>query len=482
MAPRRIRPARPLAPHGLPGHLVGFVEALRGVGISVGPSETVDAGRVMATLGLSDREVLREGIACAVLRRPDHRETYDAMFDLWFPAALGTRAVVLGDEADATPDDTALPPDDVEAMRQMLADLLTQNPDLADMDERLVAMIARIVEAYGKYSSSRGPSFSSYQALKAMALDELEGKLLAGLLAPYGDEPTPSQEQIAKAMAAQRISQLRKMVDAETKRRTAEQLGRDHVQMYGIPQLSENVEFLRASGDQLRQMRRVVAPLARTLATRLAARRRRTRSGTIDLRKTLRKSMSTGGVPIDVVLAKPRPARPELVVLCDVSGSVAGFSHFTLLLVHALRQQFSRVRVFAFIDTTDEVTHMFGPDADLAVAIQRITREAGVYSRDGHSDYGNAFASFVQAFPNVLSPRSSLLVLGDGRTNYRNPETGLLAHMVTSSRHAHWLNPEPKHLWGSGDSAVPRYQEVIAMHECRSAKQLAGVIDQLLPV
>lgn len=482
MAARRIRPSRPLAPHGLPGHLVGFVEALRAAGISVGPSETVDAGRVLATLGLGNREVLREGIACAVLRRSDHRETYDAMFDLWFPAALGARAVVTEDEADDTPDDNALPPDDVEAMRQMLLDLLADNPDLADMDERLVAMIARIVEAYGKYSSSRGPSFSSYQALKAMALDELEGKLLAGLLASYGDEPTPTQEEIAKALAAQRITQLRKLVDAETKRRTAEQLGRDHVQMYGIPQLSENVEFLRASGEQLRQMRRVVAPLARTLATRLAARRRRSRAGSIDLRKTLRKSMSTGGVPIDVVLAKPRPARPELVVLCDVSGSVAGFSHFTLLLVHALRQQFSRVRVFAFIDTTDEVTYMFGPEADLAVAIQRITRESGVYSRDGHSDYGNAFASFVQAFPNVLSPRTSLLVLGDGRTNYRNPEIELLSHMVTASRHAHWLNPEPKHLWGSGDSAVPRYQEVIAMHECRSAKQLAAVIDQLLPV
>ncbi|RAU94296.1 hypothetical protein DQP58_14645 [Mycobacterium colombiense] len=482
MATRRVRPTRPLAPHGLPGHLVGFVEALRGAGISVGPSETVDAGRVMATLGLGDRMVLREGLACAVLRRSDHRETYDAMFDLWFPAALGARAVVTEDEVDDSSDDGALPPDDVEAMRQMLADLLTENPDLADLDERLVAMIARIVEAYGKYSSSRGPSFSSYQALKAMALDELEGKLLAGLLASYGDEPTPSQEEIAKALAAQRISQLRKLVDAETKRRTAEQLGRDHVQMYGIPQLSENVEFLRASGEQLRQMRRVVAPLARTLATRLAARRRRSRAGSIDLRKTLRKSMSTGGVPIDVVLAKPRPARPELVVLCDVSGSVAGFSHFTLLLVHALRQQFSRVRVFAFIDTTDEVTHMFGPEADLAVAIQRITRESGVYSRDGHSDYGNAFASFVQAFPNVLSPRTSLLVLGDGRTNYRNPEIELLSHMVTASRHAHWLNPEPKHLWGSGDSAAPRYQDVIAMHECRSAKQLAAVIDQLLPV
>ena len=483
MAVRRTSPPQPLAPHGLPGHLVEFVEALRGVGIAVGPSETVDAGRVMAVLGLGDREVLREGLACAVLRRADHRDTYDAMFDLWFPAALGDRTVLDDDEDGATDHNPeGLPPQDVEAMRDALIAMLSDNPELENMDDRLAAMIAQIVESFGRYSSSRGPSYSSYQALKAMALDELEGRLLAGLLAGYGDDPTPTQEQIAKAIAARRISQLRKMVESETKRRTAEQLGRDHVQMYGIPQLAENVEFLRASGEQLRQMRRVVAPLARTLATRLAARRRRSRRGEIDLRKTLRKSMSTGGVPIDVVLKKPHPARPELVVLCDVSGSVAGFSHFTLMLVSALRQQFSRVRVFAFIDTTDEVTDLFGPDADLAVAVQRITREAGVYTRDGHSDYGHAFVSFLNDFPNVLSPRSSLLVLGDGRNNYRNPETDLLAHMVNASRHAHWLNPEPKHLWGSGDSAVPRYEDVITMHECRSAKQLAAVIDQLLPV
>jgi uncharacterized protein with von Willebrand factor type A (vWA) domain len=479
---RRMRPPQPLAPHGIPGHLVGFVEALRGQGISVGPSETVDAGRVLGAIGLGDREVLREGLACAVLRRPDHRDTYDAMFDLWFPAAPGGRTVIVdGEVADPSDDDARLA-EDAEAMRAMLVDLLTANPDLADTDARLSAMIAAIVGAYGQYRSSRGPSYSAYQALKALALDELEGRLLAGLLAPYGDEPSPTQEQIAKAIAGQRIAQLRKLVDAETKRRTAEQLGREHVQMYGIPQLSENVEFLRASGEQLRQMRRVVAPLARTLATRLAARRRRSRAGTIDLRKTLRRSMSTGGVPIDVVLRKPRPARPELVVLCDVSGSVAGFSHFTLLLVHALRQQFSRVRVFAFIDTTDEVTHLFGPEADLAVAIQRITRESGVYTRDGHSDYGHAFVSFVEKYPTVVSPRSALLVLGDGRTNYRDPGTDVLSHLVTASRHAHWLNPEPRHLWGSGDSAVPRYEDVIAMHECRSAKQLAAVIDQLLPV
>ena len=482
MAARRTRPPQPLAPHGLPGHLVGFVEALRAQGISVGPSETVDAGQVLSVLDLTDREEVREGLACAVLRRADHRQTYDALFDLWWPAALGSRTVLADDGTENPSGPMQLDPEDAEAMRGMLLELLSDNPDIGDLDDRLVAMIAAIVEAYGRYTSSRGPSYSAYQALKAMGLDQLEGRLLAGLLAPHGDDPSPTQEQIAKALAAQKIAQLRRMVEGETKRRTAEQLGRNHVQMYGIPQLAENVEFLRASGDQLRQMRRVVAPLARTLATRLAAKRRRSRAGSIDLRKTLRKSMSTGGVPIDVVLRKPRPARPELVVLCDVSGSVAGFSHFTLLLVHALRQQFSRVRVFAFIDTTDEVTHLFGPDADLAVAIQRITREAGVYTRDGHSDYGNAFVSFTENFPGVLSPRSSLLVLGDGRTNYRSPAADVLAHMVTASRHAHWLNPEPRHLWGSGDSAVPRYEPVITMHECRSAKQLAAVIDQLLPV
>ncbi|AYM41558.1 VWA domain-containing protein [Mycobacteroides chelonae] len=459
----------PLAPHGLPGHLVGFVEALREQGISVGPSETVDAGRVMTVLGLQSRTELREGLACAVLRRADHRPTFDVLFDLWFPPALGARFVEV--------DDDNIDIQDIDQVRDQLVDLLAS--DAGDLP--LNSLIAQIVEAYGKYNSTRGTSYSAYQAMKSLSLDQIEAKLLLGLLGS-GDDASPSDEAVAKAIAKQRISKVRQLVEAETKRRTAEQLGRERVTAYGVPQLAENVEFLRASGEQLRNMRRVVHPLARMLASRLAARRRRAHTGQIDLRRTLRKSMSTGGVPIDVVQKKPRPARPELVVLCDVSGSVAGFSHFTLLLVHALRQQFSRVRVFAFIDTTDEVTHLFTPDTDLAEAIVRITREAQVFTGDGHSDYGHAFKTFVEKFPTVLSPRSALLILGDARTNYRNPAVEVLSTMVSSSRHAHWLNPEPKNHWGTGDSAATRYQDAIAMHECRSAKQLATVIDNLLPV
>ncbi len=463
------KPSLPLAPHGLPGHLVGFVEALREQGISVGPSETVDAGRVMTVLGLQSRTELREGLACAVLRRADHRPTFDVLFDLWFPPALGARFVEV--------DDDGIDIDDIEQVREQLIDLLAS--DAGDLP--LNSLIAQIVEAYGKYNSTRGTSYSAYQAMKSLSLDQIEAKLLMGLLGS-GDDTSPTDQAVAKAVAKQRISKVRQLVEAETKRRTAEQLGRERVTAYGVPQLAENVEFLRASGEQLRNMQRVVHPLARMLASRLAARRRRAHTGQIDLRRTLRKSMSTGGVPIDVVQKKPRPARPELVVLCDVSGSVAGFSHFTLLLVHALRQQFSRVRVFAFIDTTDEVTHLFTPDTDLAEAIVRITREAEVFTGDGHSDYGHAFKTFIEKFPTVLSPRSALLILGDGRTNYRNPAVEVLSSMVSSSRHAHWLNPEPKNHWGTGDSAATRYQDAITMHECRSAKQLATVIDNLLPV
>ena len=259
MAVRRTRPPQPLAPHGIPGHLVEFVEALRSVGIAVGPSETVDAGQVMTVLGLGDREVLREGLACAVLRRADHRDTYDAMFDLWFPAALGARTVVSDDEVDEDADRDGLPEQDVEAMRAALLEMLAGNEEMGNIDDRLAAMIAQIVEAFGRYNSSRGPSYSSYQALKAMALDELEGRLLAGLLAPYGEEPTPTQEQIAKAMAARRVAQLRQMVEAETKRRTAEQLG---------PRPRSDVRHPAARGE-----RRIPARLRRATA-RDASRRR----------------------------------------------------------------------------------------------------------------------------------------------------------------------------------------------------------------
>lgn len=473
------QPERPAAPHGIPGHLVDFVGALRGRGIPVGPSETVDAGEVVSVLDLLDRAALREGLAAALLRRPTHRRTFDGLFDLWFPPVIGERT--------ANQVDTELPRGedgevDVDAVRDLLADFLA---DGSAASRELVRMLAReVAEQLGRYETRNGPAYSAYQALRDVSPDTLLARILEGLLG--GPEAAAGagdlEAEVARRTARERIGEFRTAVEDEVRRRSAEKIGKERVAASSVARIAEQVDFLRARGDELVELRRTVTPLARRLASRLAARRRRSRHGQIDLRRTLRRSMSTGGVPVNLELKKPRPGRPELVVLCDVSGSVAGFSHFTLLLVHALREQFSRVRVFAFVDTTDEVTRYFEPGSDLAAAMARMTREARLVRFDGHSDYGNAFASFAEDFGEALGPRSSLLVLGDARTNYRDPELAVVRRLVATARHAHWLNPEPTNQWGSGDSAADRYQAVMPMHECRTAEQLAAVVSRLLPV
>ncbi|MET9213737.1 MULTISPECIES: vWA domain-containing protein [unclassified Nocardia] len=459
------------APHGLGGHVAGFVAALRARGVSVGPSETVDAGRVLTVLDLLDRESVREGLACALLRRPTHRATFDGLFDLWFPVAVGERSAETR-ELPRTPDGQI----DLPALREQLAELLAAE----DGGQQLQLLAGQVVEQLGQYQSARGPSFSAYQAMKDLAPQTLLSRVLAGLaLAP---DASDRDTEVARRIARERIAGFRASVEAETNRRVAEQIGRDRVATYGVARQAEDADFLRASERELVELRRGSQRLARILASRLAVRRKKARRGEIDLRKTLRASMSTGGVPIDLVNRKPRPGRPELVLLCDISGSVAGFSNFTMLLVSALREQFSRVRIFAFVDRTDEVTGFFDPYVGLDNVLTRIFTESRIIDADGHSDYGQALTTFADNFGDAVTSRSSLLVLGDGRTNYRNPKLDILRQLVDTARHAHWLNPEPRNLWGTGDSAARDYGEVIEMHECRSARQLTDVVSRLLPV
>ncbi|WP_336083226.1 vWA domain-containing protein [Nocardia sp. SSK8] len=459
------------APHGLGGHVAGFVAALRARGVPVGPSETIDAGRVLTVLDLLDREAVREGLACAVLRRPTHRATFDDLFDLWFPGAVGARS---GEVADLprTPEGAV----DLPALRERLAELLADE----NSGPQLEQLTGQVVEQLGQYQSARGPSFSAYQAMKDLAPQTLLARVLAGLALP--PDAGARDTEVARRLARERIDRFRAGVQAETNRRVAEQIGRDRVATYGVTRQAEDTDFLRASERELAELKRGTQRLARILASRLAVRRKHSRRGEIDLRKTLRASMSTGGVPIDLVNRKPRPGRPELVLLCDISGSVAGFSNFTLLLVSALREQFSRVRIFAFVDRTDEVTAYFDPHAGLDDVLTRIFTESRIIDADGHSDYGQALTSFADNFADAVTSRSSLLVLGDGRTNYRNPRLNTLRELAATARHAHWLNPEPKNLWGTGDSAAQEYGSVIEMHECRSARQLTEVVSRLLPV
>ncbi|AYF78874.1 VWA domain-containing protein [Nocardia yunnanensis] len=470
----------PTAEHGLQGHLVGFVEALRGRGIPVGPSETVDAGQVLTVLDLMDREALREGLACALLRRTTQRATFDGMFDLWFPAALGERVGAVDVELPVKPDGSV----DILELRKMLAELLIQDPS-GEQAQQLQALAAQMVEQMGQYQAAGGPSFSAYQTLKDLQPELLVSKILAGLAQGMDNsdfDPAGFDAEVARRTARQRIKDFRGTVEAETRRRVAERIGRDRVATYGVARQAEDADFLRISQTELDELRRSSQRLARVLASRLAARRRRSRRGEIDLRKTIRKSMSTGGVPVNLVTRKPRPGRPDLVLLCDISGSVAGFSSFTMLLVNALREQFSRVRIFAFVDQTDEVTQLFDSKTPLDQLTRRIFTESKVVGIEGHSDYGSALEGLAEKFPDAVTSRTSLLILGDARTNYRDPALDTLRQLVDTAKHAYWLNPEAEKMWGTGDSAADRYADIIEMHECRSARQLTAVVGRLLPI
>ncbi len=462
---------------GLLDTLEGFTGALREAGVPAGTSEVLDATRVLGAIDLLDRRQLRAGLAAALVKRPVHRPTFDLLFDLWWPPAVGDPLELTQRRDDESGDEAGEPGEpDLDALRDELRQLL-----LTGDDEALRRFARLAVAELGHAGAQPGrQSWFTYRVLRALSPETLIASMLDALLA--GEPRGGLAEQVARQRLQERIAALRAYVEAEVRRRVAEERDRDQVARSALPPLADQVDFLRAQREELAAMRRTVHPLGRRLASRLAARRRLGREGRLDVRRTVRASLGTGGVPVVTHHRPRRVHKPELVVFCDVSGSVAGFAHFTLMLTAALREQFSRVRAFAFIDTCDEVTRLFGPGADLADSVRRLAREADLVAYDGHSDYGNALRVLVERFPDAVGPKTSLLVLGDARTNYRDPGLAVLKGLVDRSRHAYWLNPEPRREWGSGDSMAYRYGEVIEMVECRNVAQLTDFVGRLLPV
>ncbi|HLL34710.1 MAG TPA: VWA domain-containing protein, partial [Streptomyces sp.] len=384
------------------------------------------------------------------------------VFDLYFPRGLGAPS---GEPAGR------------EELRERLAAALAAN-DVALMGRLAI----EAVDGLGGYGGSPGSDgWSAYQTLERLRPQTLLARVRDDVLARGGGEGFAGR--LLDDEIRRRIEVFRGQVAAEARHRVAERRGRDEIARRAVAPTADRVDFLYAGRDRLAELRRTVRPLARTLATRLAARRRRAARGSIDLRRTVRGSLSTGGVPMRPVLRRRRPARPELVLLCDVSGSVAGFSDFTMLLVQALHDQFSKVRVFAFVNRIDEVTGLLTHGAADAEGLSgRIREHARLTGWHDSSDYGAALGEFAERYGAAVGPRTTVFVLGDARTNMADPNLPALRQIAGQARRVYWLNPEPRAQWGTGDSAAPDYAELVAMYECRTARQLGALVSRLLPV
>jgi uncharacterized protein with von Willebrand factor type A (vWA) domain len=244
--------------------------------------------------------------------------------------------------------------------------------------------------------------------------------------------------------------------------------------------LPEEIEFMHASREEMLALQQAVYPLTRAMAARLAQRRRRRHRGHLDFRKTIRESLSYGGVPADPKFKNPHPSKPEIMVVADISGSVASFARFTLQFVYAMASQFSKVRSWVFIDGIDEVTRFFQESDDVTDAVQRVNTEADVIWVDGHSDYGHALTVFWERWGEEINAKSSVLLLGDARNNYHASHSWVVKEIQKKARHVYWLNPEPRAYWDSGDSIVGEY----AIHcddvvECRTLRQLERFVGEL---
>ncbi len=472
--------------------LAGFVNELRNAGLPVSLTENLDAMEAVQHIPMEDREAFKYALGATMVKSNSHWRAFETVFEVYFSLRGPQYAIANGDEADID-----------ELMRQMqeqggegkgaagggldsltpeeMAQLLYQA--LMNGDQAMMRALARqAVQRFAGMEPGRpvGGTYYLYRTLRNLDLDAMIDKLMEASRQQVGGELTPLEERLEKDEYETRIEQFKKEIEAEIRRRLVADRGAEAMAKTLRKPLPEDVEFMHASRDEMQSLRKALYPLTRKLAARLARKRRHGRKGPLDFRNTVRHSLSYGGVPAEPKFKYPRPAKPELMVVADISGSVAAFARFTLMFVYAIQNQFSKVRSFVFIDGIDEVTPFFKATEDVQEAVHRVNTEADVVWVDGHSDYGHAFEVFWERYGRDIGPKTTVLLLGDARNNYHASQAWVVKEIRQRARHVYWLNPEPRSYWNTGDSIVGEYgTHTDGVFECRNLRQLEQFVEKL---
>jgi uncharacterized protein with von Willebrand factor type A (vWA) domain len=469
--------------------LAGFIQELRRAGLPVSLTEDLDAMEAVKHIPLEDREAFKFALAATLVKNAAHWKAFETVFEVYFSMRGRQYAMGEDEEAMAALEEAAAGAGErvpgaggADALtREELAELLYRA--LLNSDEALMRAVARAaVLRFAGMEPGRpvGGTYYLYRTLRNLDLDGMLERLMETARDQAGGELTPLEERLERDELEVRTDQVRKEVEAEIRRRLVADRGVEAMARTLRKPLPEDVDFMHASREEMGQLRRALHPLTRRLAVRLARKRRHGRKGPLDFRSTVRHSLSYGGVPAEPKFRYPRPAKPEIMVVADISGSVAAFARFTLQLVYAISSQFSKVRSFVFIDGIDEVTRFFEGVEDINHAVHRVNTEADVVWVDGHSDYGHAFEVFLERYGHEVTPRTTILLLGDARNNYHASNAWVVKDLRHKARHVYWLNPEPRSYWDTGDSIIGDYAtHCDGVYECRNLRQLERFVEVL---
>ncbi len=473
----------------------GFIAELRNAGLPVSLTENLDAMEAVKVIPIEDRDAFKYALGATLVKNNAHWRVFETIFEVYF----SLRGPEYEINQEGQPDDfwremqdqmdqvkgrgegkgsgggmDSLTPEEIAAM--LMRALM--NGDQAMMR----ALAKQSVQRFAGMEPGRpvGGTYYLYRTLRNLDLDNMLQKLMDANREMSKQELSSLEERLEKDEFEIRIEQFKQEVEAEIRRRLVADRGAEAMAKTLRKPLPEDVEFMHASRDEMQSLKKALYPLTRKLAARLARKRRHGRKGPLDFRNTVRHSLSYGGVPADPKFRYPRPAKPELMVVADISGSVAAFARFTLMFVYAIQNQFSKVRSFVFIDGIDEVTKFFKSTEDIGEAINRVNSEADVVWVDGHSDYGHAFEVFFERYGKDINSKTTVLLLGDARNNYHAAQSWVVKEMRKRARHVYWLNPEPKSYWNTGDSIVGEYgAHTDGVFECRNLRQLEGFVENL---
>ncbi len=471
--------------------LGGFVVQLRAAGLPVSLTENLDAMEAVKHVPIEDRETFKYALAATLVKHYNHWNAFETVFEVYFSLRgpeyqVGDDSEVLelddGDEGetDQTGQGNQQGGGGDDLTPEELAEMLYQA--LMRGDQPMMRGVARqAVKRYAGMEPGRpvGGTYYLYRTLRNLDLDGVLERLLEQDQNEEG-EASEFDQRLQRDEYQSRVDQFQKEIEAEIRRRLVADRGVEAMAKTLRKPLPEDVDFMHASREEMASLRKAIYPLTRKLASRLQRKRRHGRKGPLDFRRTVRASLSYGGVPAEPKFRNPHPHKPEIFVIADISGSVAAFARFTLHLVHAISGQFSKVRSFVFIDGLDEVTPYFEGVDDINEAVHRVNTEADVVWVDGHSDYGHALGVFWEKYGKDIGPRTSIMILGDARNNYHAAESWIVREMQDKARQVYWLNPEPNSYWDTGDSIVGEYAQYCdGTFEVRNLRQLESFVENL---